>query len=262
MKISKFISLMAATVLATSISTASANQLDSIRERGVLKVAVPQDFPPFGSVGTDLKPQGYDIDMAKYLAKEMKVNVELVPVTSANRIPYLQTKKVDLVISSMGKNPEREKAIDFSKAYAPFFLGVFGTSDEKVTKAEDLAGKTVGVTRGAVEDIELSKLAPESTVIKRFEDNNATLSSFLSGQIDLIATGNLVVTEIATRYPDKAPEAKFMLKNLPCYVGVMKGETELVNEVNKLISQAKEKGVLEGLSQKWLKAPFPKDLGA
>ena len=263
MRICKLISIVAAVAaLATNISGASASQLDTIKERGVLKVAVPQDFPPFGSVGTDLKPQGYDIDMAKYFAEKMDVKVELVPVTSANRIPYLQTEKVDLVISSMGKNPEREKAIDFSKPYAPFFLGVFGTSDEKVTKPEDLANKTIGVTRGSVEDIELSKIAPQSATIKRFEDNNATLSSFLSGQIDLIATGNLVVTEIATRYPTKAPEAKFMLKNSPCYVGVMKGESELVKEVNKLISKAKSEDVLEGLSQKWLKAPFPKDLGA
>ncbi|MEI8598160.1 transporter substrate-binding domain-containing protein [Vibrio sp. M60_M31a] len=108
--------------------------MEAIKEKAVLKVAVPQDFPPFGSVGTDLKPQGYDIDMAKYLAKELNVKVELVPVTSANRIPYLQTQKVDLVISSMGKTQSEKKAIDFSEAYAPFFLGVFGTSDENVTE--------------------------------------------------------------------------------------------------------------------------------
>jgi polar amino acid transport system substrate-binding protein len=53
------------------------------------------------------------------------VKVELVPVTSANRIPYLQTKKADLVISTLGKNPEREKVIDFTAAYSPFFQAVF-----------------------------------------------------------------------------------------------------------------------------------------
>ncbi len=64
--------------------------------------------------------------MARYLAKSMKLKLQLVPVTSANRVPYLQTDKVDLVISSLGKNAEREKVIDFSRAYARFFLGVFG----------------------------------------------------------------------------------------------------------------------------------------
>ncbi|MGB5445967.1 MAG: transporter substrate-binding domain-containing protein [Psychromonas sp.] len=263
MRLTKIISgaLMAATVL-LSTQAVQAESLDTLKQRGVLKVAVPQDFPPFGSVGTDLKPQGYDIDMAAYLAQEMQLKLELVPVTSANRIPYLQTGKVDLVISSMGKNPEREKVVDFSSAYAPFFLGVFGSENEEVAKAEDLAGRTVGVTRGSVEDIELSKIVPESAILKRFEDNNTTISSFLSGQVSLIATGNLVVTEIANRFPEKAPKTKFLLKNSPCYVGVMKGDAELLNEVNRLIEKAKQQGVLEGFSQKWLKAPFPADLGA
>ncbi|MZI93371.1 transporter substrate-binding domain-containing protein [Vibrio sp. CAIM 722] len=248
--------------LLLGVSSAQANQLDKVEKSGVLKVAVPQDFPPFGSIGTDMQPHGYDIDMANYLAKQLNVKVKLVPVTSANRIPYLQTGKVDLVISSMGKNKERAKVIDFSDAYAPFYLGVFGQKGEKVTQASDLAGKTIAVTRGSVEDLVLSKLVPQTTTIKRFEDNNSTLASYLSGQVSLIATGNLVVTEIANRYPDKAPKAKFMLKNSPCFVGVMKGEPELLNKVNSLIKQAKQQGVLEGFSEKWLKAPFPKNLGA
>lgn len=99
---------------------AKADALADIAARGTLRVAVPQDFPPFGSVGADMTPQGYDIDVAKLIADKLGVKVELVPVTSANRVPYLQTNKVDLVISSLGKNAEREKVIDFSTAYAPF----------------------------------------------------------------------------------------------------------------------------------------------
>jgi len=104
---------------------ANADALDAITKRGTLRVAVPEDYPPFGAVGPDMQPQGYDIDMAALLAKSMKVKLQLVPVNSANRIPYLQTDKVDLVISSLGKTPEREKVIDFSQAYAPYFQGVF-----------------------------------------------------------------------------------------------------------------------------------------
>ncbi|CAH0529231.1 transporter substrate-binding domain-containing protein [Vibrio hippocampi] len=263
MKVLKLIMGVALTcTVAVTSWVANASQLDVIKQQGVLKVAVPQDFPPFGSVGIDLKPQGYDIDMAQYLADELGVKLDLVPVTSANRIPYLQTRKVDLVISSLGKNAEREKAIDFTAPYAPFFLGVFGQGSENVASAAELKGKTVGVTRGSVEDIELSKLVSGDTVLKRYEDNNATLSAYLSGQVSLIATGNLVVTEIANRYPSKAPEVKFMLKNSPCYIGVMKGDTELQQAINELISKAKSDGKLESISQKWLKASFPADLGA
>ena len=106
---------------------AHADGLDNIMKAKVIKVAVPQDFAPFGSAGPDLKPQGLDIDMANLIGKELGVKVEIIAVTSANRIPYLQTKKADLVISSLGKNAERAKVIDFSNAYAPFFSGVFGT---------------------------------------------------------------------------------------------------------------------------------------
>ena len=160
------IALAGAVCLLTNLS-AKADQLQDIEKRGTIRIAVPQDFPPFGSVGTDLQPQGYDIDMARYLAKQMKVKLQLVPVTSANRVPYLQTDKVDLVISSLGKNAEREKVIDFSRAYAPFFLGVFGPKGAELKDAAALSGKTIGVTRGAVEDMVLTSLAPKDADVKR-----------------------------------------------------------------------------------------------
>ncbi|MGQ1884918.1 transporter substrate-binding domain-containing protein [Serratia marcescens] len=239
-----------------------ADQLQEIRQRGVLRVAVPQDFPPFGSVGTDLQPQGYDIDMARYLADKMKLKLQLVPVTSANRVPYLQTNKVDLVISSLGKNPEREKTIAFSRAYAPFFLGVFGPKDGALADMAQLDGKTVGVTRGAVEDMVLSDGAPKGAQIKRYEDNNTMLSAYLSGQVQYIATGNMVVSALARQNPGKAPAAKFMLKDSPCFVGLRQGEPALKATVDALIGQALADKTLNGLSEKWLKAPLPDGFGA
>lgn len=251
-------------IIAASFSafSASADVLQDIKDRNLIRIAVPQDFPPFGSIGTNLKPQGIDVDMANYIADEMGVKIEIIPVTSANRIPYLQTKKVDLVISSLGKNPEREKAIDFSTPYAPFFLGVFGSKDVSVNKMEELANKTVGVTRGSVEDLELEKNAPKSVNVRRFEDNNTTLTAYLSGQVNLIATGNLVAAEIAKRQPKRAPENKFMLKDSPCYIGMAKGEAALQAEVNELIKAALASGELNEISMKWLKAPLPEGFGA
>ena len=245
---------------ASFVLPASAEALDDILKGKVLKVAVPQDFPPFGSVTTEMKPQGYDIDMAELLGRAMGVKVELVPVTSANRIPYLQTKKVDLVISSLGKNPEREKVIDFSNAYAPFFQGVFGLKELKVARAEDLAGKTIGMTRGALEDLELTKIAPSTATLKRYEDNNATIAAFLSGQVDLIATGNVVSAAIAEKSPQRAPAVKFVIKASPCFVGLNKNEPKLLAKVNEIIAKARADGSLEKISQKWLKAGLPADL--
>lgn len=259
MKLSKIlIGLMAGALLLTNVARADA--LDDIQKKGVLRVAVPQDFPPFGSVTTDMTPQGLDIDVATLIAKKLGVKVELIPVTSANRIPYLQTKKVDLVISSMGKNPEREKVIDFSAAYAPFFNGVFGPADQKVAAPADLAGKTIGVTRGSVEDLELSKIAPESATIKRYEDNNGTISSFLSNQVQLVATGNVIAAAIIAKNPPKKPETKFLIKNSPCSIGLNKGEEKLLEKVNAIIAQAKKDGSLNALTEKWLGLPLPASL--
>ncbi|WP_210497587.1 transporter substrate-binding domain-containing protein, partial [Pantoea ananatis] len=182
--------------------------------------------------------------------------------TSANRVPYLQTDKVDLVISSMGKNPEREKVIDFSRAYAPFFLGVFGPKGDHLKDAAALSGKSVGVTRGAVEDMVLSEVAPKDAQVKRYEDNNTTLSAYLSGQVQYVATGNLVVAAITRQNPAKAPVAQFMLKDSPCYIGLKKDEPALKDKVNTLIEQGIKDGTLNKMSEEWLKAPLPANLGA
>jgi polar amino acid transport system substrate-binding protein len=261
MKLVRLATALAGTFLfLMATGVAHADALDDIKKTGVLKVAVPQDFPPFGSVGVDMKAQGYDIDAAELLAKELGVKVELVPVTSANRIPYLTTRKVDLVISSLGKNPDREKVIDFSNAYAPFFNGVFGPADVKAAKVDDLAGKTIGVTRGAVEDLELTKVAPATATIKRYDDNNGTISAFLSGQVELVATGNVVAAAILAKNPPKRPEVKFLIKDSPCYVGLNKGEPRLLEAVNAAIAKAKKDGRLAAISTKWLGVGLPAGL--
>jgi polar amino acid transport system substrate-binding protein len=253
----KFISALFVVAALGFAKPAHADGLESIMTAKVIKIAVPQDFAPFGSAGLDLKPQGLDIDMGNLIAKALGVKAEIIPVTSANRIPYLQTHKADIVISSLGKNAEREAVIDFTNAYAPFFSGVFGTKDMAVKSAADLKGKTVGATRGAIEEQALSASAPADATIKRFEDNNATISAFVSGQVDLIATGNTVAAAIAEKNPARAPALKFVIKDSPCYVGLNKDEPKLKAKLNEIIAKAKADGDLEKLSEKWLRNPLP-----
>jgi polar amino acid transport system substrate-binding protein len=243
--------------LMLSQAPAHANGLDDVMSRGVLKVAVPQDFPPFGSVGPDMKPRGLDIDTAQLLADQLKVKLVLTPVNSTNRIPFLTTGKVDLVISSLGKNLDREKVIDFSRSYAPFYLAVFGPPDAPIKDLPDLVGKTISVTRGAIEDIELTNVAPEGVTIKRFEDNNSTIAAYLAGQVDLIASGNVVMVAISERNPKRIPALKVKLKDSPVYIGVNKNEPELLAKVNEILATALTDGALEKNSQAWLKQPLP-----
>lgn len=248
------VSLAAAALLAAS-GVQAQTALDDVMKAKTIKIAVPTDFPPYGMVGIDLKPQGLDVDMANYIGQKMGVKVELVPVTSANRIPYLQTKKADLVISTLGKNAEREKVIDFTAAYSPFFQAVFGPKNVSVKSFADLAGKTISVTRAALEDQELTKVAPAGADIKRFEDNNTTVSAYTAGQVQLIATGVSVAGNMMTKNPQLNTEYKLLLKDSPNFIGVAKGEDKLRLKVNEVIAAAKKSGDIDKMSVKWLGRP-------
>jgi len=226
--------------------------LDAIAKSKTIRIAIPTDYPPYGFVSTDMKPQGLDVAVAELIAAKLGVKVELLPVTSANRIPYLQTKKADLVISTLGKNPDREKVINFSAAYAPFYQAVFAAKSLPIKSFADLAGKTVAVTRGAMEDQELAKVAPPTLEYRRFEDNNATLAAYAAGQTQLIATSAAVAGNLMVRNPGLQLEYKLLLKDSPCFVGVAKGEDALLAKVNEIIAAAKASGELEALSKKWL----------
>lgn len=240
-----------------SEGTGSGGTLNSILDAGVVKVAVPQDSPPFGSVGADGEPQGYDIEVAKLVAEALEVDLELVPVTSTNRIPYLQTNRADMVISSLGATPERAKSIYFSSTpYAPFFSGVYGPTDASVSDYEDLSGYSIGVTQGALEDLELSEKAPDGVEIKRFEDNSITVSALLAGQVDLIATGNTIAGKVIQDNPDSDLENKFVMKNSPCYIGVRRGDLDMLEWVNVFIRHKRFSGELDTLSQEWFGEPL------
>src|ERR1700739_4262052 len=101
-------------------SAAHADALDSIAKSGVVRIGVFEDYPPFGSIGPDMKPEGYDIDMANLIGKALNAKVELVQVTGDNRMAYLADHKTDMLLS-VGETPERAKGIDFSQPCAPSY---------------------------------------------------------------------------------------------------------------------------------------------
>jgi polar amino acid transport system substrate-binding protein len=246
---------LALSALLAATGAQAQTALDDVLKNKKITIAIPTDFPPYGFVGTDLKPQGLDIDMANYIGSKLGVAVELAPVTSANRIAYLQTRKADLVISTLGKNPEREKVIDFTAAYSPFFQAVFAAKSVSVKSFADLAGKSVAVTRGAIEDQELTRLAPAGADIKRFEDNNGTVSAFVSGQTQAIATGASVAGNMMARNPQLGTEYKLLLKDSPNFIGVGKGEDKLRLKVNDIIAEGRKNGDIDKMAVKWLGRP-------
>ena len=254
MRLRKWIQVALTVVSCTLALGAQADLLDDIVKRGTIRVAVPTDYPPFGFVGPDMKPQGLDVDMAGLIAQKLGVKLELVPVTAPNRVPYLQTGKTDLTISSLGKTAERAQVIDFSIAYAPFFDAIFGSKSNAAKTYDDLTGKTIAVTRGSMQDQELQQLAPKANVM-RYEDNNSTIAAFLSGQAEMFASGTPVAAALTQRNPKLDIELKVVLANAPCYIGVRKDQPKLLAKVNDIIREAKRDGKLDEMSKRWMGAP-------
>ena len=250
-------SVLLLSALVLPFQAASADQLADILKEGKISVAVPENFPPFGSVGKSLEHEGYDVDVAALIAKDLGVELELVPVTSKQRIPFLSSGKVDLVISSMGANPERAKSIWFSSAYAPFYSGVFAAADVSIASVDDLAGKKIGLTGGTLEDLELSQIAPEDAEIIRLGDNAATISAFVAGQVDVLVTGNTVAAKVSADNPDMSLESKFIIKESPAFMGIASGEMNLLQWVNVFILHKTLGGELNELSLKWFGQPLP-----
>ncbi|ARN18518.1 transporter substrate-binding domain-containing protein [Piscinibacter gummiphilus] len=243
-----------ATFAATGLAQAQ-NALDTIQRAKTVRIAIPTDYPPYGFVGKDLKPQGLDIDMANHVAAKLGAKLELVPVNSSNRIPYLQTRKADIVISTLGKTPEREQVVDFTHAYSPFFQAVFAPKSLAIKSWADLSGKTVSVTRGAMADTELAKMIPAGTEVRRFEDHVGTVSAFVSGQVQVIATSAAEAGTIMAQNPQLNVEFKLLLKESPNFIGVNKGETALRDRLNQIILEARKSGEIDKLSVKWLGRP-------
>lgn len=247
----------AASLFALTLPFTVHAELEDVLKAGTVKIAVPENFPPFGSLGASGEHEGYDVDVAKLIAKDLGVKLELIPVTSKQRIPFLETDKVDLVISSMGANPGRAKSIWFSNAYAPFFSGAFAPSGMAISTVGDLAGKKIGLTGGTLEDLELTKTAPKSAEIVRFGDNSATIAAYQSSQVDVIVTGNTVAAKMSADNPKLDIETKFIIKESPAFIGVKRGDMDLLRWVNVFILHKTLGGELNAMSEKWLGQKLP-----
>jgi polar amino acid transport system substrate-binding protein len=230
--------------------------LDKIIDAGVVRIAVPSDLPPFGSRGSAGQIEGYDVDVARLIAKSLGVRLELVPVISGDRIAALLTLRADLVVANLGVSPERAKSIAFSSPYAPFFIGVYGAAELVVNGPADLKGHKIAVTRDTIEDRALTRLGVEDIEVLRFDDNEKTLAAFTAGRAEFVATGNVVATAWMKAF-DRKIEAKFVLQDSPASIGVRRDEPGLLHWVNVFVFSMKLTGELDQISRKWLGGPLP-----
>ncbi|UUZ74907.1 transporter substrate-binding domain-containing protein [Polaromonas sp. P1(28)-13] len=216
-----------------------------------------EGVPPFGFIKNG-SPEGYDIAIARMLAADMKVRLELVPVLSPDRLPYLRDGKVDLVIASLGKTPGREKLIDFSVAYAPLYNGVFGPPYGGVPESAYFKGRRIGVTKGSLEEEQLVRRLPDAAVV-RYENSATIIDAYQKHEIEYIAAGNVVIESIKDMPARDRTKFVLMLNESPCHIGVRKNEDRLLARVNKFLQEASESQALMVSAMIWFKATLPTD---
>jgi polar amino acid transport system substrate-binding protein len=236
--------------------SAKAQTVEDIKKKGELTVGMLVDFPPFGITDLEGKPDGFDADVAKALAKYFGVKANIVPVTGPNRIPYLLTGRVDMLVASLAITPERAKQVAFSDPYAGIRIVVYGKKDAAVKSPEDLKNVTVGVARASTQDVSVTAVAPEGTQIRRFDDDASAVQALLSGQVDVIGVATPVVAEIEKVAPGRF-DTKLTLREQVHGIALRPGQDELLKAVNDFIAKEKASGELNTMYKKWLGTDLP-----
>jgi len=249
---------VAAAAATTCLGTSAWSQtVQEIKNRGVLRVGILADLPPWGFVGRDGKATGYDAEVAQLLGQKMGIPVEFQGTTSASRTALLMTGKVDLLIATVGIYPERAKVVQFSKPYATVGITVIGKKSLPVTKMEDIANYRIGVSRSSVQDKSITDGAPKNATIQRFDDEATSIQALVSGQVDLIGGNTTYFQNINKAVPNHAFEHKFVISRQYMGMAMRPGQKDLNAFVNNFIDEVKANGALSALSQKWAGEPLP-----
>jgi polar amino acid transport system substrate-binding protein len=239
-----------ACVLTAAMTNGQAQTLDAIIKRGQLLAGVYMDNPPTGYTDSAGQPVGSDIETAQLLAKNLGVTVQLVPVTAPNRIPYLLTGRVDVVLASLAISAERAKTIAFSNPYGSLPIALYASKDSAISGPADLAGKRISVVRGSVAEQAITRMAPPSAQISRYDDDATTITSFVSGQTDALVITDQAGQLVAKNNPARNIERKMMIDEVFYSIGLRRGDPDFSRWLNTFVFVNRQNGQLQEIYRK------------
>jgi ABC-type amino acid transport substrate-binding protein len=245
--------ILVAGLLALALAgQAAAGTLDEVKKRGKLIAGVKTDFPPFGYVDSAGKNLGFDVDVAHLFAKVLfddENKVELVAVTSGNRIPFLQSGKIDIIIASVTVTDERRQVVEFSEPY--FMSGglLLVPKSSPIRGVEDLAGKTVAVIQGAIQDKDIEQMAPKANRVKFGKVSEAVLA-VKGGRADAFCQDDILILTLAKENPELKPVGKPFTPR-PYGIAVRKGDVEFIKWVDDQLARMKKDGTYDKLWKKY-----------
>lgn len=252
---SLFVALIAAAVALILPAAPAKADLKEILDKGTIRIGVIVENPPFGSIDGSGNPVGYDVDIAKMVAEAMGLKLDMVQLAAANRIPYLLTGKIDIIIASLAGSPERALQVMLTTPYAVNQLAVFGAPDVKVASPADIGSNRIAVVKGALDDTILTAIAKRAEIM-RFDTDTLKNAAFFSGQAELWGGVNTQMAALLQAQPGFKVEEKFTLKRYSLHMAVRQGDFQLLQWLNTFIMLKLDDGTLPKLFQTHFHIPL------
>lgn len=237
------------------VGVAHADLLDTVKQRGKLIVGIKNDYKPFGYLNKEGTLEGYEIDLARAVAKNMlgsEDSLELVPVVASNRIELLNAGRIDLVLATLGVNENRARVIDFTEAfYNMEGLVLLASVDTSIKKWEDLKGHVVCGMQGNLYNRTLSQKF--NADLRLYGGTAEIFKSFQNGRCEAIAfDGPILQMKVnEPEWKDKYKIAVDTLELIPIAGGVRKGEPRFLSAVNDAIVKAEADNVLVNAERRY-----------
>jgi polar amino acid transport system substrate-binding protein len=224
---------------------AAQNTLDEIMKRGKILVGMDLAAPPFAYQDDKQQPAGSEVEVAKLLAKDLGVELEIVPTSAANRIPYLVTGRTDVMMGAFSIFPDRAKAVWFSSPYGSVTSVVLAPQTTGIKSYQDLVGKKISVSRGTYTEQVLMAALPQGATIVRFDDDAQATAAMAAGQVDAYGVGNVPGGALVKRFPERKYEIKISIPPRNWYsIGVRRNDSDLLQWINTFIFFHRENGDL------------------
>ena len=209
--------------------------LEEIQASGKINIGVFSDKSPFGYVDENGDYQGYDVYYANRIAQDLGVEVNFVSTEAANRIEYLETGKVDIILANFTVTEERSQVVDFALPYMNVALGVVSPEDAVVTSLEDIAPEdAVIVISGTTAETYLEKNNPELK-LQKFDTYAAAKTAFENGTGVAWANDNTEVIAFALENPGYTVGIPSLGSADTIAAAVTKGNETLLNWLNDQI---------------------------
>ncbi len=226
-----------------SVSESSApkqitNGLQAIKDRGELRVAVFSDKPPFGYVDKEGNSQGYDIELAKRLAKDLlgdETKIKFVLTEAQNRINVLNSNKVDITLANFTVTPERAAQVDFAKPYMKTAIGVISPKTAPIISVNDLTGKVLIVNKGTTAETYFAQHFAEVKQ-QKYDHNSEAFAALRDGRGAGLAHDNTLLYAWAKSNPDFEVALHKVGEDDVIAPAVKKGNIELLNWLNEEIT--------------------------